>query len=467
MRRADRAGERARPGRPGAARAAARRAAPSALAGSTVRGRRQRAGALPTWAVESAASTPAVYPSDTVGKHRVDDAVPRPPRSSLSPAALVVRSSRPRAIRRPSARSRRRRGGGRDSSAEEAVRHALAAAHCCASRLDPGTATGLALTLALAVAIVGGLVLGVLAYLMRSSGTLVGRRRERRPVGRRPRDAPGRRSCSSSSPTSASTPVRRSSSSLVVCVVEYVRVPNRWIAAVPDHGRRRRGRARQHDQAAPRPRPPDLQPDRRDARALVPERSLRDGRGALRGRRARAGPAALARGRVRCSPAAPSAIAVGVACSRVHARRPLALGRRSPASPSAGPGSRSARSRSAAGSSTSARRSRRRHEPPSAPTPSSAPSRQPARGRDSDVVEVALQRAEQRGGGGARRPGARTSRWVSGSPLLDPVELLGRRSAARARRRARPDRPRPPPRRARDARPRGGAASPRAIARRA
>jgi membrane-associated phospholipid phosphatase len=40
-------------------------------------------------------------------------------------------------------------------------------------RLDPGTATGLALTIALGVVFVGGLVLGLLAYLMRTSGTLV------------------------------------------------------------------------------------------------------------------------------------------------------------------------------------------------------------------------------------------------------------------------------------------------------
>jgi undecaprenyl-diphosphatase len=40
-------------------------------------------------------------------------------------------------------------------------------------RLDPSTATGLALTLALAIAIVGGLLVGSLAYLMRSSGYLV------------------------------------------------------------------------------------------------------------------------------------------------------------------------------------------------------------------------------------------------------------------------------------------------------
>ena len=40
-------------------------------------------------------------------------------------------------------------------------------------RLDAGTATGLALTLALALAILGGLVVGVLALLVRSSHTLV------------------------------------------------------------------------------------------------------------------------------------------------------------------------------------------------------------------------------------------------------------------------------------------------------
>src|SRR5262245_43559589 len=41
------------------------------------------------------------------------------------------------------------------------------------NRTDPSTATGLALTLALGVAILGGLVLGALAYLMRTNATLV------------------------------------------------------------------------------------------------------------------------------------------------------------------------------------------------------------------------------------------------------------------------------------------------------
>ena len=39
-------------------------------------------------------------------------------------------------------------------------------------RLDPATATGLALTLALGLVIVGGVLVGVLAYLMRSSDRL-------------------------------------------------------------------------------------------------------------------------------------------------------------------------------------------------------------------------------------------------------------------------------------------------------
>ena len=41
-------------------------------------------------------------------------------------------------------------------------------------RLDPATATGLALTLALAFAIGGGVLLGVLAYLIRTNSGLTG-----------------------------------------------------------------------------------------------------------------------------------------------------------------------------------------------------------------------------------------------------------------------------------------------------
>ncbi len=55
---------------------------------------------------------------------------------------------------------------------EEAVRHAWLR-RLLRGRLDAGTATGLALTVALAIAIVGGLVLGSLAYLMRTNARLV------------------------------------------------------------------------------------------------------------------------------------------------------------------------------------------------------------------------------------------------------------------------------------------------------
>jgi membrane-associated phospholipid phosphatase len=55
---------------------------------------------------------------------------------------------------------------------QEAVRHPWLS-RTLRSRLDPATATGLALTVALAAAITGGLVLGLLAYLMRTNAQLV------------------------------------------------------------------------------------------------------------------------------------------------------------------------------------------------------------------------------------------------------------------------------------------------------
>ena len=48
----------------------------------------------------------------------------------------------------------------------EVIRHPWLA-RLLAQRLDPRRATGLALTIALGIAIVGGLAVGVLAYLMR------------------------------------------------------------------------------------------------------------------------------------------------------------------------------------------------------------------------------------------------------------------------------------------------------------
>lgn len=62
-------------------------------------------------------------------------------------------------------------------AATEAVGHTLAhhsrLRRLLVQRLDPGVATGLALTLALGAILVGGLVLAVLAYLVRSSDRLV------------------------------------------------------------------------------------------------------------------------------------------------------------------------------------------------------------------------------------------------------------------------------------------------------
>ena len=60
--------------------------------------------------------------------------------------------------------------------------------HCAAASTRP-RATGLALTVALVVAMGGGLVLGLLAYLMRTNAQLVDDRQQRRPMGERSRDA--------------------------------------------------------------------------------------------------------------------------------------------------------------------------------------------------------------------------------------------------------------------------------------
>lgn len=94
-------------------------------------------------------------------------------------------------------------------------------------RLDPATATGLALTLALGLAIVGGLLVGAFAYLVRSSETLVD---ADNAVGRWGVDH------ASSWSTDAIELVTELGSSLYIvpavvllAVVEYRRVPNRWM----------------------------------------------------------------------------------------------------------------------------------------------------------------------------------------------------------------------------------------------
>ncbi len=75
---------------------------------------------------------------------------PRIPRTQVTPAIDTARKVGEAVARRPRLRA--------------AVRQ----------RLDPATATGLALTFALAVAIAGGVLLGVLAYLIRTNSGLTG-----------------------------------------------------------------------------------------------------------------------------------------------------------------------------------------------------------------------------------------------------------------------------------------------------
>lgn len=110
--------------------------------------------------------------------------------------------------------------------AEEAVKRPWLR-HALARRIDPGTATGLALTLALGLAIAGGLVIGVLAFLMRSSSALVAADN-------------GAGQWGVDHATWWSTHAIQLVTDLggtwfvialgvVVCVAEYVRVPNRWI----------------------------------------------------------------------------------------------------------------------------------------------------------------------------------------------------------------------------------------------
>lgn len=109
---------------------------------------------------------------------------------------------------------------------KESVRHAWLG-RLLRGRLDPGTATGLALTLALAVAVVGGLLLGVLAFLARSNARLV---ELDRSVGQWGADHETHRSTQllqlvtdlASTPWTVIVMV-------VVAAVEMIRAPNRWI----------------------------------------------------------------------------------------------------------------------------------------------------------------------------------------------------------------------------------------------
>ena len=96
-----------------------------------------------------------------------------------------------------------------------------------ARRVEPQTATGLALTLALGLAIVGGLLVGILAFLMRSSATLVSVDNSAGEWGVRHATPWSTHAIQLMTDLGGTWWVI--AFGVVVCVVEYVRLPNRWI----------------------------------------------------------------------------------------------------------------------------------------------------------------------------------------------------------------------------------------------
>jgi undecaprenyl-diphosphatase len=94
-------------------------------------------------------------------------------------------------------------------------------------RLDPATATGLALTLALGLTIIGGMLVGLLAYLMRSSDRLVDADRE---VGQWGVDEATAWSTDALQlVTELGGTYFVVAAAIVVAVVEYWRIPNKWV----------------------------------------------------------------------------------------------------------------------------------------------------------------------------------------------------------------------------------------------
>jgi len=106
------------------------------------------------------------------------------------------------------------------------VRHAWLA-RLLRGRLDPATATGLAMTVALGAAIVGGIVVGLLAYLMRTSGALVSIDRS---VGQWGADHATHWSTQMLQLVTDLASTRFAIAVIVVVgIVEMLRVRNRWI----------------------------------------------------------------------------------------------------------------------------------------------------------------------------------------------------------------------------------------------
>ena len=100
----------------------------------------------------------------------------------------------------------------------------------CGAASTPSELTGLALTLALAIVVVAGVVVSFLALLVRRSEPLADARRGRGPSGRTATTATW---CTGCCPTSPRSPRRRGVIVIAVAVgiIEWVRLPSRWIPA--------------------------------------------------------------------------------------------------------------------------------------------------------------------------------------------------------------------------------------------
>ena len=236
----------------------------------------------------------------------------------------------------------------------EAGRHAAGAAGrraVRAARLDPEKATGLALTLALVAVLAGGVVLALLAVVVRSTDVLAGIDSSVAEWGDRHATAwshDGLTLVTNLGETWTVVVV-----AVAVALVEIARTRSRWVAPFLLAVIAGRQAPHRDGQAARGSRPPGARARGRDARPVVPQRPHLHRRRVMGGLRARrrplVGPPSLAgarrhrrrhRGRGRGQPRA--------------ARRPLADRRARQASHSAGPGSLPARSPSAAASCASA-----------------------------------------------------------------------------------------------------------------
>ena len=150
------------------------------------------------------------------------------------------------------------------------------------ARRDPEPLTGLALTLAALVVLAGGLIVAVLAYLVRGNDTL-------RRIDSAAADW-GHDHASDASDAIV-TAVTQLGETWFVIVAGLLIAARRVAArlqpprrALPRPGRRGGQAAHHGDQGPRRPGPAHAQPDRGDPRALLPERPLLDRGRVLRGR---------------------------------------------------------------------------------------------------------------------------------------------------------------------------------------